>query len=175
VGTVLADDPLLTDRSGRPRRRPLLRIVLDSRLRLPVSSRIVRTAENDVLVLCTSDDKSRRQELTDRGVRIERLAAGLDGRASLKQVMAYLGGLEITSLLIEGGAQVNGEALAAGVVDKVFFYYAPTILGGLASVALAGGKGFRSISDAPRVDPFRLHSFGQDFALEGYLKDPYAD
>jgi diaminohydroxyphosphoribosylaminopyrimidine deaminase/5-amino-6-(5-phosphoribosylamino)uracil reductase len=175
VGTVIADDPLLTDRSGQPRRRRLLRIVLDSELRLPVSSRVVETAENDVLVLCTSDDQRRRQELTDRGVRVERLSPAPDGRPSLKEVLAHVGGLEITSLLIEGGAQVNGEALAEGVVDKVFFYYAPTILGGLAAVPLATGRGFQSIDDAPRVHPFRLHTFGQDFALEGYLKDPYAD
>src|SRR6266567_7170038 len=73
VGTVLADDPLLTDRTGRPRRRPLLRVIIDSRLRLPVDSRIVNTAKDDVIVFCALADEKRRRELELRGIRVEQL------------------------------------------------------------------------------------------------------
>jgi len=96
-----------------------------------------------------------------------------DGHPDIAAVLSFLGQMEITSLMIEGGAMVNWAALSAGIVDKVFLYYAPRILAGTASVPLAGGTGFASISDAAYVKSTRLHRFGEDFAIEGYFKDPY--
>ena len=174
VGTVIADDPLLTDRSGRLRRRPLLRVVLDSRLRLPLQSRLVQTANHDVLVLCSFAEEKRKRELQDHGLRVEQIAGvTADGRPDLSAVLQTLGGMEITSLMIEGGAMVNWVALAAGIVDKVFLYYAPKILAGSNSIPFASGDGFRGMSEAAYVKTFRLHRFGEDFAVEGHLKDPY--
>ncbi len=86
---------------------------------------------------------------------------------------AHLGELEITSLLIEGGALVNWAALASGIVDKVFFYYAPKILAGTGSVPFATGAGYRKMSEAAAVKNITLHRFGEDFAVEGYVRDPY--
>lgn len=174
VGTVIADDPLLTDRTGLPRRRPLLRVILDSRLRLPIDSRLVKTAKDDVLVLCSFAEEKKRSELQARGIRVEQIALGSsDGRPDLHRVMARLGELEITSLIIEGGALVNWTALAAGIVDKVFLYYAPKILAGTGSVPFASGAGFQRMSEAAVVKHVALHRFGEDFAVEGYLRDPY--
>jgi diaminohydroxyphosphoribosylaminopyrimidine deaminase / 5-amino-6-(5-phosphoribosylamino)uracil reductase len=175
VGTVIADDPLLTDRSGRSRRRPLLRVILDSRLRLPLESKLVQTAHNDVLVLCSFAEEKRRKELQDHGIRVEQISdVTADGRPDLSNVLEFLGRLEITSMMIEGGATVNWAALATGIVDKVFLYYAPKILAGSDSVPFASGEGFRGMGDAAYVKSFRLHRFGEDFAVEGYLQDPYA-
>jgi diaminohydroxyphosphoribosylaminopyrimidine deaminase / 5-amino-6-(5-phosphoribosylamino)uracil reductase len=175
VGTVIADDPLLTDRSGRPRRRPLLRIVLDSRLRLPLDSRVVKTANDDVLVLCSLAEEQKKKKLLKLGIRVQQLpAATSEGHPDMAAVVQLLGQTEITSLMIEGGATVNWAALSAGIVDKVFLYYAPRILGGTASVPFANGAGFASISNAACVKSIRLHRFGEDFGVEGYLKDPYA-
>ena len=174
VGTILADDPLLTDRTGLPRRRPLLRVILDSRLRLPPESRLVQHVNADVLVLCSILDIDRKRALENRGVRVEQIAAARpDGRPDFRTVARHLGEQQITSLLIEGGATVNWDALAAGVVDKIFFYYAPKILGGYGSVRFAVGEGFRRMSDAAHVKSIAIHRFGEDFAVEGYLKDPY--
>ena len=176
VGTVIADNPLLTDRSGRVRRRPLLRVILDSRLRLPLQSQVVETAENDVLVLCSLAEEQKKKLLRQRGVRVEQIPpATSDGRPGLPDVVRFLGSLEITSLMIEGGAMVNGAALAANLVDKVFLYYAPRILAGTHSVPFATGEGFQDMAAAPHVKAYRLHPFGEDFAVEGYLKDPYRD
>jgi diaminohydroxyphosphoribosylaminopyrimidine deaminase/5-amino-6-(5-phosphoribosylamino)uracil reductase len=176
VGTVLADDPLLTDRSGRSRRRPLLRVVLDSKLRLPLDSRLVQTANNDVLVLCSFAEENRRKEFQDRGIRVEQIPdVTADGRPDVKSVIEALGRMEITSLMIEGGAAVNWAALAAGIVDKIFLYYAPKILAGTNSIPFASGEGFQSMNEAPYVKSFRLHRFGEDFAVEGYLRDPYEE
>lgn len=83
--------------------------------------------------------------------------------------------MEIASLLIEGGAMINWTALASGLVDKVFLYYAPKILAGTGSVPFAAGDGFPHMSDAAHLKSLRLHRFGEDFAVEGYLRDPYKD
>ena len=174
VGTVVADDPMLTDRTGLPRRRPLLRVVLDSRLRLPLDSRVAKTCRGDVLVLCSFTEEKKRRELEQRGIHVEQIAlGGADGRPDLGRVVQRLGELDITSLLIEGGAMVNWAALASCIVDKVFMYYAPKILAGSGSVPFAAGSGFRRMSEAAHVKNLRLHRFGEDFAVEGYLKDPY--
>jgi diaminohydroxyphosphoribosylaminopyrimidine deaminase/5-amino-6-(5-phosphoribosylamino)uracil reductase len=176
VGTVIADDPLLTDRSGRARRRPLLRVVLDSRLRLPLESRVVKTAADDLLVLCSFAEEKKKKQLLTLGVRVEQLPrANSEGHPDMAAVLCFLGQAGITSLMIEGGAMVNWAALSAGIVDKVFLYYAPRILGGTTAVPFAGGAGFATINNAPRVKSIRLHRFGEDFAIEGYLKDPYED
>src|SRR5262249_48810868 len=175
VGTVIADDPLLTDRTGLPRRRPLLRVVLDSRLRLSVDSRLVKTAHDDVLVFCSFAEENKRKELEARGVRVEQMPLGAGGgRPDLRQIAARLGEMEITSLLIEGGALVNWAALASGIVDKIFLYYAPKILAGTGAVPFAGGEGYQRLSEAALVHDIALHRFGEDFAVEGYLRDPYA-
>lgn len=177
VGTVIADDPLLTDRTGLPRRRKLLRVVLDSRLRLPLESRLVKTVEQeDLIVFCSFAEENRKAELERRGIRVVQVGmAKQAGHPDLEQVMRKLGEMQITSVLIEGGANVNWVALEAGLVDKVFLYYAPKILGGTGSVPFAGGRGFRDIADAAQVKNIRLHRFGEDFAAEGYLKDPYTE
>jgi diaminohydroxyphosphoribosylaminopyrimidine deaminase/5-amino-6-(5-phosphoribosylamino)uracil reductase len=181
VGTILADDPLLTDRSDRLRRRPLLRVVLDSRLRLPLESRMVQSAmhsaagESDVLVFCSSGNEQKKSELEARGIRVEQLLASTDGRPDIHAVLRRLGQLEITSVMIEGGATVNGTALASGVADKVFLYYAPRIMGGAASIPFATGTGLHGLDQALQVKQYELHRFGEDFAVEGYLRDPYEE
>src|ERR1700676_4871894 len=120
AGTILSDNPLLTDRSGRARRRPLLRVILDSRLRLPVESRLVKSVaderKNDVLVFCASTDEQKKAQLEEFGIRVETIpAVEPDGRPHLPAILRRLGELEITSVMIEGGATVNWTALAANV------------------------------------------------------------
>ncbi len=174
VGTVLADDPLLTDRSGKPRRRPLLRVILDSRLRLPLDSRLVKTAQDDLLVLCSFAEEKKKKQLLKRGVQVEQIPRPtVEGHPNLPAVVEHLGTRQITSLMIEGGAMVNWAALASGIVDKVFLYYAPRILAGAASVPFAAGAGFPNITDAAGIKSIHLHRFGEDFAVEGYFRDPY--
>lgn len=174
VGTVIADDPLLTDRTGRPRQRPLLRAIVDSRLRLPQESRLVKTVHNDVLVFCSFAEENKRKDLEAMGIRVEQVPLGSsDGRPDITEIIARLGQMEVTSLLIEGGALINWTALASGVVDKVFLYYAPKILAGTGSVPFAGGPGYQHLSEAALVRNVTLHRFGEDFAVEGYLRDPY--
>ena len=176
IGTILADNPLLTDRSGRPRRRPLLRVTLDSHLRLPLDSRLVHGAakerDSSVLVFCVSADKQKREQLEKLGVRVEELpATGPDGRPDLATVLRRLGQMEVTSVMIEGGATVNSAALTTNLVDKLFLYYAPKIFG-VGAIPFAAGGGLPYAAEVKHV---HLHRFGEDFALEGYLRDPYGE
>jgi diaminohydroxyphosphoribosylaminopyrimidine deaminase/5-amino-6-(5-phosphoribosylamino)uracil reductase len=173
VGTVLADDPLLTDRTGLPRRRPLLRVILDSHLRLSPESRLVKTAQQDLLVFCAAADERKRSELEKRGVRVMEVGTGGDGRPDFERILKCLGEMEITGLLIEGGAVINGAALSAGICDKVFFFYATKILGSSNAVPFAEWPGRRSMEQALAIHDMRLHRMGEDFAVEGYLQNPY--
>jgi diaminohydroxyphosphoribosylaminopyrimidine deaminase/5-amino-6-(5-phosphoribosylamino)uracil reductase len=170
IGTVLADDCLLTDRSGLPRSRPLLRIVLDSRLRLPLDSQMVRSAAADLLAVGTSAAPAeRRKALEDRGVRVL-ILDGRDGRSDLRASIEAVAQQQYQSVLIEAGAKVNWAALETGVADKIFFYYAPKILGGLESLSMAGGVGRRRRADAIRISRTELHRITPDeFAVEGYI------
>jgi diaminohydroxyphosphoribosylaminopyrimidine deaminase/5-amino-6-(5-phosphoribosylamino)uracil reductase len=170
IGTVLADDCLLTDRSGLPRSRPLLRIVLDSRLRLPLDSQMVHSASGDVLVVGTSAAPAeRRKALESRGIRVL-ILDGRDGRSDLMAAVEAVAQQLYLSVLIEAGAKVNWAALETGVADKVFFYYAPKILGGLESLSMAGGVGRRRRADAIRINHTELHRISPDeFAVEGYI------
>ncbi len=172
IGTVLSDDPLLTDRTGRPRRRKLLRVVVDSRLRLPLDSRLVKSADGDVLVFTAESPEARRaRALRKAGVELVRVRSRRH-RPDLGAVVEELGRREILSVLLEAGARLNWAALEAGIVDKMFLFYAPKILGAN-HLPVAGG---RHLSRTPALRARALHDltlyrFGPDFAVEGYLRN----
>ena len=177
IGTVIADDPLLTDRSELPRRRPLLRVILDSHLRIPVDSRIVASAaDNDldrVLPRRRRRKKSRRSKRT--ACVLSHFHAGPDKRfPDLQCVLDRLGKMQITSLLVEGGASVNWAFLKAGAVEKVWLFYAPKILGGSALGRFRRQRRFWRHGGSRSTPRLSLHRYGEDFAVEGYLRDPYA-
>ena len=129
IGTVLADDPLLTDRSGLRRRRRLLRVVLDSQLRLPPDSRLVQSANEDVLVCTVSGDRERMAVLRARGVEVERFEPDHAGRVSIEAVLAHLGEREMLSVMTECGSELNGALLAGGFVDRCTCFVAQSMLG----------------------------------------------
>ena len=170
IGTALADDPLLTDRRGLPRARPLLRVVLDSTLRLPLESRLVRSANNDLVIAATSAASAeRRRALESRGVEVK-VFDGPRGRVDIRDVVSLLGERRCLSVMIEAGAKVNWAALESGAVDKVFLYYAPKILGGIQSLPMAGGAGKLRRSDAILLHRTALHPIPPDeFAVEAWV------
>ncbi len=171
IGTVLGDDPMLNDRSGMERSRPLLRIVLDSQLRLSPASRLIETCSSDVLVVCTSAaPEARRKALEERGARVL-ICDGKGGRTDIAQVVDWLARERYLSLMIEAGSRVNWSALESGVVDKIFFYYAPKILGGMESLPVAGGAGRKRRKDAIRFHDVKLHPIPPDeFAVEAWIE-----
>jgi len=164
VGTVLSDDPFLTDRSGLPRRRRLLRVVLDGKLSLSLKSRLVRTADDDLLVFTSEPADSRKaRALQKTGAEVVSLHSRA-GRISLDAVLAELGRREILSVLLEAGPTLNGAALNAGIVHKLVLFYAPKIAGE-ARVPFAIAPNLK----LPQLQRVRTQSFGPDIALEAYL------
>lgn len=165
IGTVLADDPSLTDRSGLPRRRKLLRVILDTKLRLPSRAEIVKSADDDLLVFTAVSLKSdNAKKLRDAGVELVSSKTRA-GKIELHAVMNELGRREILSVMLETGPRLNGAALAAGIVHKMVLFYAPKIAGDCKVPFL--------LADKMRFPLLRIHSFrqfGPDVAIEGYLR-----
>ena len=172
VGTVLADDPALTDRSGLPRRRSLLRVVLDPRLRTPLDSQLVWSASGDVLAFCGAEAEAARvAEFEAAGVEVVRVG-GVGGRLDLCAVLEVLGKRKILSVLLECGSELNGAFLAEGLVDKVALFYAQTELGG-GAVPFARGVGSPLLLEQTMQRMTRT-MFGADARVSGYLRDPWA-
>jgi diaminohydroxyphosphoribosylaminopyrimidine deaminase/5-amino-6-(5-phosphoribosylamino)uracil reductase len=166
----LADDPLLTDRSGLSRRRRLLRVILDSRLRLSPRSRIVKTADDDLLVFTAITLRSAKaRALQKAGVEIVSVKKRA-GHIDLNAVMNELGKRKILSVLLEAGSELNGAALAADIVDKVFLFYAPRFAGET-RVPFATAANLKHAA----LRNLNIHQFGPDFALEGMLHDVYGN
>ena len=129
IGTILADDPLLTDRTGIERRRRLLRVILDTKLRLPLKSRIVQAADDDLLVFTAASLKSSKaRKLQNAGVELAQLKTRA-GEIDLHAVLKELGRREVLSVLLEAGPHLNGAALSAGLVHKLVLFYAPKLAG----------------------------------------------
>ncbi|HEY1575563.1 MAG TPA: bifunctional diaminohydroxyphosphoribosylaminopyrimidine deaminase/5-amino-6-(5-phosphoribosylamino)uracil reductase RibD [Terracidiphilus sp.] len=166
VDTVLADDPMLTDRSGLRRRRPLLRVVLDSALRMPVDSKMVRSAQNDLVIFTVSKDEARAGELRTRGVRVEMLPATA-GRVSLTAVLDKLGSEGILSLLTETGTRLNTALFGEGLVDRVHLFVSPQIMGSDAVPA------FKSMPKAIQMAQVEVERYGNDLGLNSLLRDPW--
>ena len=184
IGTVLADDPALTDRSnvlgpnGEPRRRPLLRVILDSRLRIPRNSQLVRsskrdeiTGASDVLILTSTSAPSKRiAELTDDGADVETIPDHA-GRLSLPAVLDVLAERNILSLLLECGSHLNGAFLRQNLVDKAVLFYSEAELG---DKAIPFAQGIPS----PYHFEQTLHRVartlvGPDAFVTGYLHDSW--
>lgn len=167
VGTAISDDPLLTDRSDRPRRRPLVRVVLDEELKMSSESQLVLTASAAPLLIFAgaNADEAKASQVKARGVEIIRDSA--NGR-DLKAVMTELGSRSIQSVLVEGGAGVASALLEAGLVDKVTFFIAPRIIGGREAPNAIGGQGAERITDAIDLEDVEVHQRGGDYEITGY-------
>ena len=166
VDTVLADDPMLTDRSGLRRRRPLQRMVLDSALRMPLDSKLVATAHNDVIVFTVSSNPARINELRSRGVRVEVLPAEA-GRVPLGKVLDLLGEEGILTLLTETGTRLNTALLAGGLVDRIHLFVSPQIMGSDAVPA------FRGMAHPIHMAEVEVERYGNDLGLCSLLRDPW--
>jgi diaminohydroxyphosphoribosylaminopyrimidine deaminase/5-amino-6-(5-phosphoribosylamino)uracil reductase len=166
VDTVLADDPMLTDRSGLRRRRPLLRVVLDSALRMPLDSKMVATAHDDVVIFTVSTDQSRIDALQSRGVRVEVLPAEA-GRVPLGKVLDKLGEEGILTLLTETGTMLNTALLVGGLVDRIHLFVSQQIMGSDAVPA------FKGMANSVHMAEVEVERYDNDLGLCSLLRDPW--
>jgi diaminohydroxyphosphoribosylaminopyrimidine deaminase/5-amino-6-(5-phosphoribosylamino)uracil reductase len=161
--TAVTDNPLLTDRSGKPRRRPLVRVVLDDRLRLPTCSQLAQTARAAPVLLFTSNDTG--QPLAELGVEI--ITSG-GGARDLAAVLDELGRRDLQTMLLEGGGTVAGAFLDARLVNKVTFFVAPMIIGGRDAAIAVAGTGAEKIADALQLENVEVIQRGRDVEITGY-------
>ena len=173
IGTVLADNPRMSDRTGKPRRRKLLRAIIDSRLRLPLKSNLVKSADGDVAVFTLQPlDSPKALTLQQAGVAVVRVPAKR-GHVDLDAVLRDLGKHQILNVLLEAGAELNGAALEAGIVDKMILFYAPKIMGtGGVPMASIPSKWFPK---SPALKNITINRYGPDFCVQGYFHDVYGN
>jgi diaminohydroxyphosphoribosylaminopyrimidine deaminase/5-amino-6-(5-phosphoribosylamino)uracil reductase len=169
VGTILADDPELTYRAKAPKSRSLIRVILDSRLRTPLASRLFQAKpRSPVLIFCSREaSQIRRTELERQGAEIISVPNSDDG-LDLHSVLQELGKRGVLGLLVEGGSGVHWSFVSRRLVDKFFFIIAPLILGGKDSVPSVGGKGYAAPGEALKFRIRRSYSVGPDMILETY-------
>lgn len=164
--TAAVDDPSLTDRSGKSRRRKLVRVIVDNRLRISVDSQLVQTAsETPTIVFTNSRDGAKITTLSGLGVSVVKSEAG--GR-DLGAVLGHLKQLDIQSVLVEGGTAVAGAFYDARLVDKFTFIAAPIVIGGSDAPAAIGGQGAAALSDAIKLRDVEVTPLGEDLEITGY-------
>ena len=181
IGPVLAADPLLTDRSGLSRRRPLMRVVLDSTLRLPTTAKLVQTAHQDLWIFCGPEaPSSARKALESLGARVTELSTTanqlstpeLRSTLNLSEILSHLHAAQIQSVLLEAGSALNVSFLNADLVDQAVLFYAPTELGPDAIPFAHGTVGPYTLQQ--RLISVNKQPFGADVCVSGLLHNPWA-
>lgn len=166
ANTAMVDNPNLTDRSGKLRRRPLTRIVLDNSLRLPEDHTLAKTAkETPTLVFTSNIDPVDTEPLINTGVHVIPVDGG---PRNLTKVLAELHRREIQSVMVEGGNEVAGAFVDARLVDKVTFFFAPILICGHEAPAAIGGRGATGICDAARIRDVNVIQHDRDIEITGY-------
>ena len=168
VGTVLADDPLLTVRLARG--KTPLRVVLDSTLRTPLGARLLASTEESPIVFATtSRGKSRIRELEARGAMVWVFDPAADGRVPLVPLLRRLADDGRFAVLVEGGAAVHTSFLREGLADRIAVGIAPVILGGAKASSLAGDLGRSRLSEAIALESLEVRRVGRDLWIEGMI------
>lgn len=188
IGTILADDPMLnyrgegssvnsripacpdihSDSSADAHDFSPIRIILDSKLRIPVESKIVASANNIRTIVAYSEDSSdKKQSLIDKGIELWELPTDTDGRVSVDALMERCGKEGIDSVLVEGGASVHGSFLSSGYVNRVYAYIAPKLVGGVSALSPVGGKGVEELTDSLKLGHLKAVPLGDDVLLTG--------
>ena len=170
INTVLVDDPQLTarDRDGEPLARQPLRVVLDSYCRTPPTARILRQPGTTLIATLQNPPKSRTDQLDNFRTKILSLPTGQDGHVSVEALLAELGRRSVVSLLVEGGGAVLGSLFDGGLVDKVFAFVAPLVVGGSGAASPVDGQGVKHMAQALKIERTTMRGIGSDWLIVGY-------
>ena len=170
LGTVLQDDPSLTVRLPERENRDPIRIVVDSRGRTPLGARVFNADSNAGTIIAVTDKAPLKkiEALKSAGADVL-IIEEKDGRVCLSALMQKLGRRQITSVLIEGGGEINATSLHAGIVDKLMFFIAPKLIGGKDALGPIGGVGIARLAEAFELRNAKISQIGEDFLIEGYL------
>ncbi|AIW41678.1 MULTISPECIES: bifunctional diaminohydroxyphosphoribosylaminopyrimidine deaminase/5-amino-6-(5-phosphoribosylamino)uracil reductase RibD [Paenibacillus] len=169
VQTVIHDNPQLTTRL--PEGRNPIRIILDSKLRIPLDARVITDGEAPTWIFTgRAYDEGKRSQLEQLGVKIFLTQDENSDRVNLPQMLDILGAAEVSSVFVEGGAEVNASFVQQGLADKLVLYMAPKLVGGRAAPGFLGGEGVSAMSDAVALHDLSVTQVGVDWKLEGYFE-----
>jgi len=171
IGTVIADDPMLTTRLDNGEGKDPVRIIIDSSARIPLEAKVLNLDSKAATIIAATGraSKEKIKALEGKGAEVI-LTPVKDGGVDLNYLMKKLGEHKIDSVLLEGGSSVNYSALKCGIVDKVNAFIAPKIIGGDNAKTPVGGEGVRYMRDAILLKDMKLHKFGEDIMIEGYIR-----
>lgn len=171
IGTIIADDPLLTTRLENSEGKDPIRIIIDSEARIPLNAKVINNSAPSSTIIATTDraDDEKLKILEDKGVQIIKTPKR-NNRVDLAYLIKELGRRQIDSVLIEGGSELNFSAIEEGIVDKIYTFIAPKIIGGSSAKTPVGGLGKTSMEEAITLSNITIHQFDQDIMLEGYIK-----
>lgn len=167
IQTVLQDDPLLTVRIENARNP--VRIIADSRLRIPLTAKVLRPGDKRIVACVKGADPEKKRELEKRGIEVIETEAK-NRHVSLTELMQELGKREIDSILLEGGGELNFSALKEGIVDRAILFLAPKIMGGRMAKTPVGGDGLEKMTDAIELEEISYQRIGRDFMIGGKIK-----
>jgi len=169
IGTVQKDDPQLTTRLQNRRGKDPIRIIVDSTLKISLQARVFNPQSKALTIVATTPRASPKKikAIEKQGAKV--LVIPSQKRVNLQQLMKTLGEEKITSVLIEGGSQINTSALQEGIVDKVVFFYAPRIIGGKKAPQIVSGEGVSKVEDSILLHQIKTRRFGDDIMIEGYI------
>lgn len=171
INTILSDDPLLTTRLKKNKKtKDPIKIILDSSLKIPLKAKSIQSGNGRKTIIATTTRASEKKikSLGDMGVIVLKIRKK-DLRVDMNNLMIKLGKMGITSLMIEGGAEVNASALKSNIVDRVVFFIAPKIIGGKNATGAIMGNGIRYLKDAVSIKETSVKKLGNDFMLEGFI------
>jgi len=170
INTVLADDPLLTvrDERGQPLPHQPLRVITDSRCRTPANAQVLKQPGSTLIATAAEAPPQNVAQLEKEGAEVVFLPAGTDGRVDMSSLLEELGRRGIVNLMVEGGGIVLGSLFDAGLVDKVYAFIAPVIIGGQEAASPVEGQGIELMTKAWGIDRSSLQSIGPDWLIVGY-------
>ncbi len=168
VQTVIHDNPQLTTRL--PEGRNPIRIILDSKLRIPLDARVITDGEAPTWIFTgRAYDEGKRSQLEQLGIKVYPTQDENSERVNLPQMLDILGAEEVSSVFVEGGAEVNASFVQQGLADKLVLYMAPKLVGGRAAPGFLGGEGVSAMSDAVALQDLSVTQVGVDWKIEGYF------
>ena len=164
INTILKDNPLLTVRLVKGRNP--IKIVVDSHLKIPLNAKVIKDPTKLVIATTKNAPKAKMKKLQQKGVNVL-IIDSKRGKVDLDKLMKQLGKLEITSIMVEGGAELNSEAIKSGIVDKILFFLAPSVIGeGLGAI---GDLGIKKVDRSIKLKHLSSRRIGKDILVEGYL------
>jgi len=166
VGTVIADNPSLDTRRDVPSRNPI-RIIIDSKLEIPLASTVIETAKETRTIVVTGLDSDERKVKKLKDLHVEVILKKANPNIDLNDLLTDLGAMNIDSVLIEGGSYLLGQALLSNMIDKAFVFIAPKMVGGKDALTPVGGNGIDLMKDAISLTQIKYHYFDEDIMIEG--------